>query len=506
MQQRADKNAAACVHLKIVHTSDVHGNFFMHDFVNNRSVRGSLARVYAYVQELRRAYSGRLLLLDGGDVLQGSPAVYYSNAVATSEKNLAAELMNYMGYDAAAVGNHDIETGHAVYDRWRSACRFPVLGANVLDASGQPYFQPYCMLERSGVRIAVLGLVTPAIPNWLPPELWSGMQFEDMVTCAARWMTVIRQQERPDVVVGLFHSGKEGGIVTPGYAENAALAVARKVAGFDVVCYGHDHMRNLETVADPEGRNVLCCAPSSLASTVCEIDVAVHRLPDGRLEKDVTGKIADVSYFKGDESKYLQRYFNRYIHNTDYYVRQRIGSFAQTVRSEDAYFGPSAFVDLIHQVQLDITGAQVSFTAPLSFAAEIHQGDVYVRDMFSLYRYENLLYVMRFTGREIKSILEMSYGQWVNVMRSPDDHAMLLDYVLEGGTRLGFKYLAYNFDSAAGIRYTVDLTKPYGEKITILSMADGTPFDEEAWYTVVTNSYSPILHLLLNLFLVHNRE
>lgn len=490
MIKTKSSSAGETVHLKIVHTSDVHGCFFMHDFVSGRPVKGSLARVYAYVQSLRTVYGDRLLLLDGGDMLQGTPVVYHSNVIAPGEKNLAAEVMNYMHYDAATVGNHDIETGHEVYDRWAASCRFPVLGANVTDRrSGKPYFSPYCMLERSGVRIAVLGLVTPAIPNWLSPDLWEGLEFEDMVSSAERWMKVIREREHPDVVVGLFHSGKQGGIVTSEYAENAALDVVRNVAGFDLVCYGHDHMKNLETVTDPEGRDVVCCSPFSTATVVGEFDVKVRRGALGKLRPAVSGKVTDISYYKGAESRYFQQYFKRYIHNTEYYVGQKIGEFVRTVRCEDAYFGPSGFVDLIHRMQLEVTGAQVSFAPPLSFTAEISQGDVHVRDMFNLYRYENTLYTMRFTGREIKGILEMSYGLWVNRMLSSDDHVMLLDYVLDGGTRLGFKNLAYNFDSAAGILYTVDVTKPCGDKIKVLGMADGTPFDEDAWYTVVTNSY-----------------
>ena len=119
------------VSLKIVHTSDVHGSFFMHDYVNNHPVKGSLSRVYAYVQSLRRIYGERLLLLDGGDILQGTPVVYCSNFVVPTGKNLAAEIMNYMAYDTGVMGNHDLETGHEVYDRWTKSCRFPILGANI---------------------------------------------------------------------------------------------------------------------------------------------------------------------------------------------------------------------------------------------------------------------------------------------------------------------------------------------------------------------------------------
>ena len=310
-----------------------------------------------------------------------------------------------------------------------------------------------------------------------------------MVSCARRWVPVILENDKPDVLVGLFHSGKEGGIVTSGYAENAALDVAREVAGFDVVCYGHDHIRNCETVKGPDGRNVLCCAPSSMAVSVGEIDLLVEMGEDGTKAVKADGRVTDLSFYQSESAKYMQRYFNRYIHNTEYYVGQRIGRFAHTIESQDAYFGPSAFVDLVHQVQLETTGAQISFAAPVSFAAKIRQGDVCVRDVFNLYRYDDVLYTMRLTGQEIKGILEMSYGLWTNRMETPEDHVMLLDYVLDEGKRLGFKHLAYNFDSAAGIRYTVDVTKPYGEKIEVEGMADGSAFHPEAWYTVVVNSY-----------------
>lgn len=481
------------VSLKIVHTSDVHGCFFMKDFVNNHPVKGGLAKIYAYVQSLRERYGRRLLLMDGGDVLQGSPMVYYSNFIDRAHENLAAGVMNYMQYDVGTVGNHDIETGHDVYDRWVETCGFPILGANVIDkATRESYFSPYCVLEREGVRIAVLGMTTPAVPNWLPPKLWHGLEFEDMVSCAERWIPLIREKEKPDLIVGLFHSGKSGGIVTPDYKENAALDVARRVEGFDVICYGHDHMRNCETVEAPGGKKVWCCAPSSMAVAVGEIDIEVEIRDGEKHVLSVNEQITDLSGYRkpGDKyMQYMQRYFNRYSRNTEYYVSQKVGRFARTICCQDAFFGSSAFVDLVHRVQLEATGAQISFAAPVFLTVKISEGDVCIRDVFNLYRYDDVLYTMRLTGEEIKKILEMSYGLWIAQMKTPEDHVMMLDYVLDEGKRLGFKNLAYNFDSAAGIVYTVDVTKPYGEKVTVESMADGSPFSLEECYTVVVNSY-----------------
>ena len=111
-------------------------------------------------------------------------------------------------------------------------------------------------------------------------------------------------------------------------------------------------------------------------------------------------------------------------------------------------------------------------------------------DMFKLYRYENKIYTLRMTGEEIRRHLEMSYDLWVNTMKSPDDHIMQLSTrTTNDQQRLGFKNLTFNFDTAAGIDYVVDVTKPDGQKVHILQFSDGRPFDEKAWYTVAMNSY-----------------
>ena len=242
--------AERTVKLRVVETSDVHGSFFPYDLVERKPLRGTLVRVNTYVKRLRQEYGDRLLLLDNGDILQGQPSCYWSNFVATGQENIAAQMVNYMGYDAEAMGNHDVETGHAVYDKWISELRCPVLGANIIDTStGKPYVKPYVMFEREGVKIAVIGLLTPTISCWLNEKLWEGLDFQEMVICARKWMQVVREQEHPDVVIGLFHSGKEGGLTLPGDIEEDATArVAREVPGFDIIFFGHDHIQHNEWI------------------------------------------------------------------------------------------------------------------------------------------------------------------------------------------------------------------------------------------------------------------
>lgn len=472
------------VTLKLIETSDVHGCYFPYDFIRNKPMKGSLARVSSYVKEQREKYEN-VILMDNGDILQGQPVAYYYNYMDTISEHVCAAMLNYMKYDVGTMGNHDVETGHAVYDRWVRQCNFPVLGANIVDnKTGKPYLPPYQVIEKEGVKIAILGMITPAIPSWLPEQLWSGLHFEDMEDCARKWVKIIREKENPDVLVGLFHAGPEGNKLD-NVVENGSGNVAKSVPGFDVVFMGHDHTRRYEKVVNVEGDSVLLIDPANMSKVVSEVTFTIKKQDGKVVSKQVEGKLVNMDGYAPD-ADFLNIFQGAYETTMDF-VSRNIGRIEHTISSKEAFFGPSAFVDLIHQLQLDITGADISFCAPLSAYAEIKKGDICVSDMFNLYKYENLLYTMKLTGKEIKDFLEMSYALWTNQMQSPDDHLMLLNEEDNGFGR--FKNPSFNFDSAAGIIYTVDVTKPQGEKIRIEHMANGEPFDLNKTYRVAVNSY-----------------
>ncbi|MBR2102835.1 MAG: bifunctional metallophosphatase/5'-nucleotidase [Prevotella sp.] len=477
------------IKLRIIQTSDVHGCLFPYDFIERKAKNGSMARVITYVDSLRQSYGNNLLLFDNGDILQGQPTCYYCNFVKPEMENVAAKVINYMKYDAQTIGNHDIETGHAVYDKWIGEVKCPMLGANIVDAkTGQPYVKPYAVFERQGVKIAVIGLLTPAIPNWLNEGLWEGLHFEEMVSCAKKWVNTVKEKENPDIIIGLFHSGKEGGIVTDDYEEDASLRVAKEVDGFDLILYGHDHTRHAEVITNNAGNKVVCLDPSCNALMVSDAQIEITKKGRRVVEKKVTGDIVNICG-RDIDNRYMA-HFQADIDSINAYVNRKIGTFKSTIYTRDSYFGSSAFCDFIHNLQLKITGADISLNAPLTFDTRIEAGDVHVSDMFNLYKYENQVYVMLFTGEEIRKALEMSYDQWVNTMKSPDDHIMLMnDDAREDKQRFGFKNLAFNFDSAAGIDYEVDVTKPDGQKVRILRMSNGEPFDPNKTYKVALNSY-----------------
>lgn len=477
------------VNIKIIETSDLHGNFFPYCFITNQPKSGSLSRISSFVKEQRNQYGDNVIVLDNGDILQGQPSVYYYNFIDTVSTHLCADVLNYVKFDAGNMGNHDIEAGNAVFDRWVEDCNFPILGANIIDTkTNEPYLPPYKVFEKDGVKVAVLGMITPAIPAWLPENLWKGLRFDDMEETARKWVPIIQEKESPDLLVGLFHAGNNAVQISGIYNENASKDVATNVPGFDVVFTGHDHSKRYSEVVNVAGDTVLIVNPGSNGDVVGDV-TAKFKMKDGKVvSKEVGGQLTDMNDYQPDQ-EYDALFANQFSDVKDY-VSKKIGTLSSTITTRPSFFGSSAFADLIHTLQLNISGAEVSLTAPLSFDTEIKEGDVYVSDMFNLYKYENMLYVMGLTGKEIKGALEESYSLWTNQMKSADDDLLLFR---EGnGHSSAFyklKNASFNFDTAAGINYTVDVTKPKGEKINIISMADGTPFDYDKVYKVAVNSY-----------------
>ena len=418
---------AQTVKIKLIETSDVHGAIFPYDFQNDTTTNSSLAQIHTYVSGERRKPDQEVILLDNGDIIQGDPAVYYYNYEDTVSKHIYADVMNFMRYDVATIGNHDIETGHPVYDRFRNQLNFSWLSANSINTNNnEPYFEPYTILKKGGVKIAVLGLITPAIPNWLPKHIWEGMVFEDMIESAEKWVKIIQENENPDLLIGLFHSGVDytyGNVTSNTHKnENASQLVAEKVPGFDVVFVGHDHASWNFNVVNTAEDSVLILGPLSRAKTVAVANISMEFNDEtGRWDKiSSSGEIIEVKNYKPDEifmNKYLLE-----INRVENYVVAPLGQIMAKVSSKKSLFGPSEFVDLIQFAQLDITGADISFVSPLSFNVAIDSGWVRVRDMFNLYKYENFLYTMELSGQEIKDYLEYSFSNWFNQMENDSDH------------------------------------------------------------------------------------
>jgi 2',3'-cyclic-nucleotide 2'-phosphodiesterase/3'-nucleotidase len=478
-------------HLKIVFTTDVHGNYFPYDFRHGHWGKGSLQRVHAFVAQMVKENPGNMILIDGGDMLQGEPTAYYFNNHCENSRHRVADICNYIGYDVAVIGNHDIEMGRHIFDKYVKECNFPILGANVRDlATGEPYFQPYEVFFRQGLKIAVIGFITPAIPHWIPKEIWHGLHFDDIRESAEYWVKTVREEENPDFVIGLLHSGMDEGIITPEYKENATRETAENVEGFDLILYGHDHSSNMEEVTTRGGRNVPCVNPGCYAYSVAVVDVDFRINELGKVSSHETQCTLNyIGTLHNQHAASFKRHFAYPFHEVKRFAAQKIGTFLNRVDVTDAYFGSSAYIDLIQSLQLKVSGADLSLSAPLFFNASIEAGEVRVSHLFDLYRFEDHLYTLRLSGQEIKNYLEMSYAAWTQQMHAPTDPMLLISPMKSNPERMGFTNFIFNFDSAAGIIYEVDVTKPEGEKVHIISMENGQPFQMDHTYTVAMTAY-----------------
>lgn len=491
---------AQTVKIKIIQTTDEHGAIFPYDFTDQKEINNSLAQVYSFIKQEREKKDQEVVLLSGGDILQGTPAVYYYNFEKTDSPHLYADVMNYMQYDAGAVGNHDIETGHSVYDRFNKLINFPWLAANAVNKnSGEPYFKSYTIIEKNGIKIAVLGLITPHIPNWLPEKIWKGIEWEDMIESAKKWIKIITEKENPDLMVGLFHSGVDytygNQTIETFKNENASKLIAQQVPGFDVIFVGHDHRGWNFKEKNSLGEEVQILGATSSARDVSVANCTfTFDNTSKRWKKEISGEVVESKNYLPDTD--FMKKFSPQFDDIKKYVLRPVGIFEQMMSAREAIFGDAAFTDFINTIQLELTGADISFTAPLSMNAKIDKGEILVGEMFKLYRYENLLYTMELSGKEIKNYLEYSYSLWFNQMKSAEDHLLSFDLDESGNLKFDkrnnaptLKNQYYNFDAALGIDYQVDVSKPVNERVKIFSMQKGSTFDENKKYRVAVNSY-----------------
>lgn len=465
-------------------TNDVHGRYFDSLYVTD-GTDNALTNISWYVDSLRKAEGAdNIVLLDAGDCLQGDNAAYYFNYVDTVSKHLYARMAEYIGYDAVIVGNHDIETGHKVYDRLMKTMKVPFLAANAMRTdNGKPYFQEYVTLKRYGLRITIIGFTNPNIKGWLSPVLWDGMTFESLVPMAQEVVDRISSKENSDVVIVAVHAGTgEGdGLIL----ESQGLDLFNSLSGVDFVVTAHDH----RPVTHQNDSICLINAGShcrSLGSGTVSLKVQ-----DGKVvSKSLKAELIPVD--KRNADKDMQEMFRADFEAVKAFTLKEVGELKTDLRTRDAYKGMSDYLNLIHTLSLGCTPAQISFAAPLTFNGFIKAGTLVYNDLFTIYPYENQLFVVKMTGKEIKDYLEYSYDAWINTIDSADDR--LLKITDRPDPRTGQKHWSfinrsYNFDSAGGLVYTVDVTKSYGQRIAVESLADGSPFDESSEYNVAMTSY-----------------
>ena len=458
-------------------TTDVHGAYFDSAYVDNMAAKTSLANVSSYLKEIR-GEGVQPVLIDVGDNLQGDNAAYYFNYVATDVPHVYPRIAAYLGYDAIVVGNHDIETGHDVYDRVARELTMPYLAANAAfdrDENGRAdmdenpdgktvsdsYFVPYCVVDRGGVKVAIVGMTNGNIKSWLADDIWRGMDFQIISEMVQPVIDRMIEKEKPQLVVLAVHSGT--GAEQPN-RENEAQYLAATLRGVDIVLNGHDHRPVAREVENVNGGSVVLIDAGTKAVVVGQADFTLTVKNGKVVSKSVDYKLVPMEKYPVDPD-YVAA-FKEDFNAVKAFAQRPIGQLSENIFLADALDGPSTYINLVQTVQLASSGADISFAAPLTSSGVVPKGVIEFQDLVSIYKFENQLYVVEMTGKQIKDYLEYSYKNWVN----------------KSGP-------SYNWDSADGIRYEVSRKAPDGERVKILSMNDGTPFDLDKTYKVAMTSY-----------------
>ena len=471
--------------LRILSTNDVHGHYFDSLYLSDGTAPSLMSAAW-YIDSVRvAAGKENVLLIDAGDCLHGDNAAYYYNYVDTESEHVYARMLEYLEYDAWVPGNHDFETGHPVYDRIAQTLDVPILAANALRTdNGRPYFGDYTIVRRNGLKIAVIGFTNPNIENAYAPELWEGIDFESLIPdFTQKVVDKVRAEEEPDVVIVAIHSGAGRGDGMQ--LEQQGLDLFRSLEGVDFIISSHDHR------AAVYQEDEICMFNTGNYCANLGYGEIVLTVKDGKVvDKKLSARLIPLDKDKVDRK--MQEEFRPDYEAVKAFVTRKVGSLKSDMNTRDALYGMSDYVNLLHTVCLEASGAQISFAAPVTTGVVLKAGDVVYNDLMTLYSYDNQLYVMKMSGKEVKDYLEHSYDGWINTLDGKSETLLKMRGFRNprtGQQMWFFMGQSYNLDSAGGLVYDVDVTKPFGERIIIKTLSDGTAFDMSAEYKVAMNSY-----------------
>ncbi|ACB74727.1 bifunctional metallophosphatase/5'-nucleotidase [Opitutus terrae] len=460
-------------------TTDLHGRILPYDYYADKPAEVGLAKLATLIKQARQERPD-LLLLDCGDTIQGTPLAYFHNRKNNAPRDPMMLVMSTLGYASLTPGNHEYNFGRAVLEKARREATFPWISANTYRAGiDETAYEPYVVKQIGAVRVGILGLTTPAIPNWENPENYAGLEFRPLVSEAKKWVEVLRGREHVDVVVVTMHGGVEVDLATgrraPGdfEGENAALALAQQVPGIDVMFLGHTHRDISALVVN----GVLLAQAGRWGDRLVRADVTLTR--EGGAAWSVEAKASRSLPVRAEipADPEVLALAEPYHRETQAWLSRPIGRTARPLEAANAHLQDSALLDLIQRAQLEAGNADVSLAANFNPRARVPAGTVTVRDIAGLYVYENTLYVLEITGAQLKAALEHSARYFLPYQEGKTP-AELIDRNIPG----------YNFDVAEGVSYEIDLRRSIGDRIQYL-MFKGAPLAPERTLRLATNNY-----------------
>ena len=460
--------------LVVAATTDVHGRVRAWNYESNRldSVRG-LTRAATIVDSVRRGAPGRVILLDAGDLLQGNSLTYVAARVSPAgapHPTMAA--MNAMAYDAAAVGNHEFNYGVPFLERTIAQATFPFLAANAYRPDGSRAFPAWTMVVRGGAKVGIVGATTPGSMVWDRDNLKDRIIIRDIVP-EVRVAVAEARTAGADVIVVTMHSGLTGvssydTVATGLPSENVAARVAREVPGIDLIVFGHSHQEVGDTVIN----NVLLMQPRNWATSVAIAHLALSKQA-GRWR--VVGKQSSVVQAARHAELPAVLAVTQAAHvATVQWVTAPIGRTPVAWRADSARVVDTPLIDFILEVERRTSGADLASTAAFSLDASLDSGAISAARLQALYPYDNTLRAVRISGAQLREYLEQSARYY----RTTSDGSVSVDPAIPG----------FNFDIIAGADYTLDVSRPIGQRVTRLEVR-GRAIAPSDSFTLALNNY-----------------
>jgi 2',3'-cyclic-nucleotide 2'-phosphodiesterase (5'-nucleotidase family) len=469
-----NRGSARSVDLVVAAVTDVHGRLRGWNYESNRPdlVRG-LSRAATIVDSVRAADPGRVVLLDAGDLLQGNSLTWVAARVAPAGAvHPVIAAMNAMHFDAAAIGNHEINYGVPFLEATIRQATFPFLATNAYRPDGTHAFRRWTMVEREGVRIGIVGASTPGSMVWDRDHLAGRIVLRDIVSEVRSAVADVRAAGA-DIVLVTLHSGLAGAssydtVATSVPSENVAARVAREVPGIEVVLYGHSH----QEVADTVINGVLLMQPKNWATSVAIAHLALERTAD---RWQVRARHSALVQAAGHAESAAVLAATQAAHDaTVAWVTTAMGTTPVTWRSDSARVVDTPLIDFVLETMRRAAGADLASTAAFSLDAFIDAGPITAARLQALYPYDNTLRAVRITGQQLREYLEQS----ARYFRSDATGRVTIDPSIPG----------YNFDILSGVDYTLDVSRPMGARVTRLEF-HGRPVDPTQTFTLALNNY-----------------
>ncbi|MDD2957657.1 MAG: 5'-nucleotidase C-terminal domain-containing protein [Lachnospiraceae bacterium] len=469
------QDAEGAVDIQILATSDLHGKFDPYDYaVNEESTSGSMAQIQSAVKELR---TDNTILLDVGDTIQGNSADLFLE----DEVHPMAIGMNLMNYDVWVPGNHEFNYGVDVLKKIMGEQKAAVLCGNVYNADGSSLSDGYTIIEKDGVKVAVIGMVTPNITRWDAANL-AEYNVTDPVEETKKIIDEVKDDV--DVIVAAEHMGESNEYEV---ADSGVEDLANACPEIDVIVAAHEH----KLVEGTEVNGVLIVENQDAGKTLAQVNLTVEKDENG--EYEVTNKtsasIAAADYEADEE-------FTAALADADARAKEDANTVIGTLNNgplapeneiegiAQAKLQETALIDLINEVQMYYTDADVSASALFVDSANLQSGDIRKCDLALIYKYANTLYKVQMTGKQLKQYMEWS-ASYYNTYK-------------DGDLTISFNpdIAGFNYDMFSGINYEVNIANEAGSRIENVTRADGSELKDDDVITLAVNNYRANSQLL----------